>query len=121
MHTRLCHAPSHRHYGVHTVSAGQLPVRRGAGGTQRGAALRRIRVPKPHHQVAEGWPAAAVGLPLDAAHHRSHHLRPATGGQRQLHLRGHQQLRIQRGGWSPQRHRWVPAETCTPVKKVLAH
>lgn len=96
-----------RPYGVHPVSAGQFPVWWGAGGAQRWAALHRIRLPKPHHPMAKRWSAVTFRLPLDAAYHWPHHFRLEARGQRQLHLRGHQQLWIQRGDRSPQRHRWV--------------
>lgn len=96
-----------RPYGVHPISAGQFPVRWGAGGAQRGASLHRIGVPKPHHPMAKGWPAITHRLPLDTAHHWPHYIRPEAWGQRQLHLRSHKQLRLQRGDRSPQCHRWV--------------
>ena len=96
-----------RPYGVHPVSAGQFPVRWGAGGAQCGATLHCIWIPKPNDPMAEGWSAITRRLPLDAAHHRPHRFRLEARGQRQLHLWGHQQLRLQRGDRSPQRHRWV--------------
>lgn len=96
-----------RPYGVHPISAGQFPVRWGAGGAQCGAPLHRLGIPKPHHPMAKGWPPITCRLPLDAAHNRPHHIRPEAWGQRQLHLWGHKQLWLQRGGRSPQCHRWV--------------
>lgn len=98
---------TYRPYGVHPVSAGQFPVRWGAGGAQCGATLHCIRIPKPNHPMAEGWSAVTRRLPLDAAHHRPHRFWLEARGQWQLHLWGHQQLRLQRGDRSPQRHRWV--------------
>lgn len=103
-----------RPYGVHPVSAGQFPVWGGAGGAQRWAALHRIRLPEPHHPMAKRWSAVTFRLPLDAAYYWPHHFRLEAWGQRQLHLRGHQQLWIQRGDRSPQRHRWV--KSCWAVK-----
>lgn len=96
-----------RPYGVHPISAGQFPVRWGAGGAQCGAPLHCLGIPKPHHPMAKGWSAITCRLPLDATHNRPHHIRPEAWGQRQLHLWGHKQLWLQRGDRSPQCHRWV--------------
>lgn len=107
----ICNWCRCRPYGVHTIIAGQFPVWRGAGGAQCRAALHCVRIPKPNHQMAEGRSAIAFGFPLDAAHHRPHHRRTESWRQRKLHLRGHQQLWIQRSDRSPQCHRWVKETT----------
>lgn len=90
---------------------GQLSSWGGERGPEYRAPLHSGRLPRPHRALAEGWPPVALGRPLDTAFDRADHQRPQAGGQRQLCLRGHQQLWLKGGVWTASRYRCVSARS----------
>lgn len=97
---------------VLTNHPGQFSSRRGVCRPEHWAPVYSRRLPQPHCALAERRPSPAFRRPLDTAFDGTDHQRPEAGGQRQLRVRGHQQLWLKRGVWTASRYRCVSPYVC---------
>lgn len=113
---------------VLTHHPGQFSSRGGVCGSEHRAPLHSRRLPQSHCALAQRWPPAALGRPLDTASDRADHQRPEAGGQRQLRVRGHQQFWFKGGVWTASCYRCAHTYTqperlphCQCISSVHTH